>query len=177
MTARALVVADTHLGDGQAPRLIDRLRHLLDGLDGLDGVDGHDGVDAIFHAGDIVHPSVLGALREYAPVHAVLGNNDVGVRLPERIEVELGGCIIGMLHDSGPSAGRDRRLRRIFPGADVVLFGHSHIPWHETHVERGHVQHHVNPGSAMQRRRQPACTVAVLTLAPGAIGVEIVALG
>lgn len=165
--ARALVVADTHLGDGQASRLLDRLSDL-----------DLAGVDAIFHAGDIVHMSVLGALREIAPVYAVLGNNDLGLPLPEQVQVDLGGSIVGMVHDSGPSAGRDRRLRRMFPTADVVLFGHSHIPWHETHLdEHGHVQHHVNPGSAMQRRSQPRCTIALLDLAPGNVDVSILPVG
>ncbi|MFN8020442.1 MAG: metallophosphoesterase family protein [Acidimicrobiales bacterium] len=164
--ARALVVSDTHLGDGQADRLITRLGALLDGL------------DAILHAGDVVHAGVLSALREHAPVHAVLGNNDHGLRLPEQVQVELGGRTVAMVHDSGASTGRGPRLRRWFPAADVVVFGHSHAPWHETHVDdRGHVQHHLNPGSAMQRRAQPVCTVALLTLSADAIDVSFVPVG
>jgi putative phosphoesterase len=124
--ARVLAVSDTHLGDGQADRLITRLGGLLDGL------------DAILHAGDVVHPGVLAALREHAPVHAVLGNNDHGLGLPEQAQFELGGRTVAMVHDSGSSAGRATRLRRWFPSADLVVFGHSHAPWHETHVdERG----------------------------------------
>jgi uncharacterized protein len=148
----ALVVADTHLGDGQAHRLIDRLGSLL------------DEVDVILHAGDITHESVLHELARTAPVHAVLGNNDRGLTLPERFEQRIGGCRVAMVHDSGPSAGRGPRLLRWFPNADLVLFGHSHAPWHET-VERsdGGVQHQVNPGSAMQRRGQPHCTAAMIT--------------
>jgi uncharacterized protein len=162
---RALVVADTHLGAGQGARLIERLRD----------ADLTRDIDAVFHAGDVVHEDVLDALSAIASVHAVLGNNDRGLQLPERLEVEIGGCLIAMVHDSGPSAGRTARLRRWFPTADVVLFGHSHIPWHETHVDdRGHVQHHVNPGSAIQRRRQPRHTAAVLELRPGVVDVTIV---
>jgi uncharacterized protein len=162
---RALVVADTHLGAGHGARLIER----------LDGADLTRNVDAVFHAGDLVHADVLDALGAIAPVHAVLGNNDRGLRLPERIEVEIAGCRIAMVHDSGPSAGRATRLRRWFPTADVVLFGHSHIPWNETHVDdRGHAQHHVNPGSAIQRRRQPRCTAAMLELRAGVVDVRIV---
>jgi uncharacterized protein len=160
---RALVVSDTHLGDGQAQRLIDRLTALT------------EGVDVVLHAGDVVDTSVLDALAAIAPVHAVLGNNDHGLDLPERFERRIGACRVAMVHDSGPSAGRANRLRRWFPTADVVVFGHSHVPWHETDVDAtGHVQHHVNPGSAMQRRSQPRCTVALLTLVPGAIDVRIV---
>ena len=162
---RALVVADTHLGRGHSARLMDRLRD----------ADLLGDLDAIFHAGDLVHEDVLEALAAVAPVHAVLGNNDHGVVLPERIEVRIGGHLIAMVHDSGASAGRAARLRRWFPTADVVLFGHSHIPWHDTHVDdRGHVQHHANPGSAIQRRRQPRCTAAVLELRSGTVDVRIV---
>ena len=162
---RALVVADTHLGEGDGDRLIERLR----------GADLTNDVDVVLHAGDLVHPDVLDALGTIAPVHAVLGNNDRGVVLPERIEVQIGGRRVAMVHDSGPSSGRAVRLRRWFPSADVVVFGHSHIPWHETHVDdRGHVQHHVNPGSAIQRRRQPRCTAAVLELGSDVVDIFVV---
>lgn len=162
-TVRALVLADTHLGPGQAQRLIERLPRAL------------TRADAILHAGDVTDLGVLDALSAHAPVHAVLGNNDRGVvlpeRLPERLIVRLGGCEVAMVHDSGPSAGRATRLRRWFPDADVVVFGHSHIPWHQTHVleQSGHVQHHLNPGSAMQHRQQPRCTVAWLELGDGRV--------
>jgi hypothetical protein len=160
---RALVVSDTHLGPGQAQRLLDRLADLT------------EGIDVVLHAGDVVDTSVLAALTAIAPVHAVLGNNDHGLDLSERFERRIGACRIAMVHDSGPSAGRAGRLRRWFPTADVVVFGHSHVPWHETDVDAaGHVQHQVNPGSAMQRRGQPRCTVALLTLTPGAVDVRIV---
>lgn len=160
---RALVVSDTHLGAGQASRLLDRLGGLT------------YGIDVVLHAGDVVDASVLGALAAIAPVHAVLGNNDHGLDLPERFERRIGACRVAMVHDSGPSAGRAGRLRRWFPTADVVVFGHSHIPWHETDTDAtGHVQHQVNPGSAIQRRSQPQYTVALVTLAPGAVDVRIV---
>jgi predicted phosphodiesterase len=101
----------------------------------------------------------------------VLGNNDRGMVLPERMVVELDGCTVAAVHDSGPAGGRTARLRRWFPEADVVVFGHSHIPWHEIDVRPadGHVQHHVNPGSAMQRRAAPQHTVAMLELHDGVV--------
>lgn len=164
---RALVLADTHLGPGQGRRLLDRLSGEL------------PGADAVLHAGDVTDVSVLADLSAFAPVHAVLGNNDHGVRLPERRVVDLDGCTVAMVHDSGPSTGRAARLRRWFPDADVVVFGHSHLPWHETDVRGdGHVQHHLNPGSAMQRRRAPTCTVARLTIEGGrVVEIEHVAVG
>jgi putative phosphoesterase len=156
---KVLVLADTHLGAGQAERLTRRLGDRL------------RFAGAILHAGDIVDESVLTELAVFAPVHAVLGNNDRGLELPERLIVDLAGCRVAMVHDSGDSAGRRRRLRTWFPDADVVVFGHSHLPWNE--VDRrdadGHVQHHLNPGSATQRRRAPTCTIAWLEVQAGRV--------
>ena len=155
---RALVLADTHLGAGQGERLLRRLGNRL------------RVPSVILHAGDITHPSVLEALGEFAPVHAVLGNNDRGVRLPERVEVELAGCTVALVHDSGAASGRGPRLHRWFPTADVVVFGHSHLPWDEVHVSAdGHVQRHVNPGSPLVRRRAPRCTIAWIELLAGRV--------
>jgi uncharacterized protein len=154
-----LVLADTHLGEGQGSRLVGKLC-------------GHlEAADVIIHAGDVTDGSVLAALEEFAPVRAVLGNNDRDLVLPERIVVELDGCEVAAVHDSGPAGGRTARLRRWFPQADVVVFGHSHIPWHQIDVRPadGHEQHQVNPGSAMQRRTAPYHTVAVLQLHDGVV--------
>jgi uncharacterized protein len=154
-----LLIADTHLAEGQGARLIDKL-------------SGHlDTADVIIHAGDVTDASVLTALEEFAPVRAVLGNNDRGMILPERLVVELAGCEVAVVHDSGPAGGRAARLRRWFPQADVVVFGHSHVPWHEIDVRSsdGHAQHHINPGSAMQRRLAPHHTAAVLQLQDGVV--------
>jgi hypothetical protein len=137
-----LLVADTHLTAGQAWRVVARLGDRL------------ADADLIVHAGDITDAAVLRELERSAPVHAVRGNNDVvgDVRsLPERVRVDVDGCIVGVVHDTGPAAGRAARVRAQFPDVDVVVFGHSHVPWHETHVRSdGHVQHHVNPGSAVR---------------------------
>ena len=111
---------------------------------------------------------MLAALADHAPVHAVKGNNDHGIDLPERVGRHGRGMPFAIVHDSGPATGRTARLRRWFPDADVVVFGHSHLPWHETDVRPdGHVQHHVNPGSAMLRRRAPTCTVAHVVVEGG----------
>lgn len=153
-----LLVADTHLGAGAQSRLIDRI--------GAELV----AADVILHAGDITDVAILDALAEHAPVHAVLGNNDHGLELPERLALTIEGCTFGLVHDSGPAAGRTARLRRWFPAADVVVFGHSHLPWHETDGRGdGHVQFHVNPGSPILRRRAPACTVAHVVVDQGRV--------
>jgi putative phosphoesterase len=156
-----LVIADTHLGPGAADRLVRRIGDEL------------AAADVILHAGDITHPSVLDALAGHVAdgrVVAVKGNNDRGVDLPERQILDIEGCTVGMIHDSGPAAGRTRRLRGWFPTCDVVVFGHSHLPWHvvDTGAD-GHVQHHLNPGSAMVRRRAPTCTVAHVVVAAGRV--------
>ena len=151
-----VVLADTHIRRGGKRRLPDTAYPHL------------DQADVILHAGDIVVGEVLDELRGFAPVHAVLGNNDaelLGV-LPETLSLELDGVRVGMVHDSGPAAGRAGRMRRRFPDADVVVFGHSHIPWHDAGVDG---QLLLNPGSPTERRAQPHHTLGTLDLDGGRI--------
>jgi putative phosphoesterase len=124
--------------------------------------------DVILHAGDIVVGEVLDGLRGFAPVHAVLGNNDADLvgRLPETESLVLDGVRIAMIHDSGPSAGRAGRMHRRFPDADVVVFGHSHIPWDDAGVDG---QLLFNPGSPTERRSQPNHTLGTLDLDGGRV--------
>ncbi|GAA2073024.1 metallophosphoesterase family protein [Actinomadura alba] len=123
--------------------------------------------DLILHAGDVCTPDVLDELTAYAPVHVVAGNNDgpdvAAWGAPERLELELDGLAVAMVHDSGAATGRTRRMRRWFPDADLVVFGHSHIPLDET----GDGVRIFNPGSPTDRRRQPHGTMGVLTIADG----------
>jgi uncharacterized protein len=123
--------------------------------------------DLILHAGDVCTASVLDELAQYAPVHAVLGNNDgpdvAAWGAPETLDLELAGLRVSMIHDSGPSAGRLRRMRRRFPEAGLVVFGHSHIPLDES-ADGLRI---LNPGSPTDRRRQPHGTIALLTVAGG----------
>jgi putative phosphoesterase len=159
------LLADTHIGPSRPSR------RLPDGV--YDVLLG--GVDAIVHAGDVTAPELLHELEGFAPVHAVLGNNDVSLRLPERVEVELGGVAVGVVHDSGPAAGRAGRLRAWFPSAGIVVFGHSHLPWDETD-DGG--QRHLNPGSPTERRRAPARTVGLLDVEGGAVlGYRLLVVG
>lgn len=124
--------------------------------------------DAVLHAGDVTGAELLDTLAALAPVHAVLGNNDVtlGERLPERLELELAGVRVAMVHDGGARQGRGRRLRSWFPDADLVVFGHSHLPEDELD---GSGQRRFNPGSCTQRRRAPTRTYGVLEVAGGRI--------
>ena len=151
-----VVLSDTHIHRARSRRLPDAAYAHL------------EQADVVLHAGDIVTAEVLDELRGFAPVHAVLGNNDhelVGV-LPEVLELDLDGVRVGMIHDSGDSTGRARRLRRRFPAADVVVFGHSHIPWLESGVDG---QLLLNPGSPTERRRQPVHTLATFDVDDGRI--------
>lgn len=149
-----VVVADTHIRRGSSRRLPSRARLAL------------ERADVILHAGDIVVGEVLDDLRRHAPVHAVLGNNDhelVG-ELPETLTLDLGGLAVAMVHDSGPRRGRPGRLRRWFPDAGLVVFGHSHVPVNEAGIAG---QWLLNPGSPTERRRQPHHTIATFDVADG----------
>jgi uncharacterized protein len=110
------------------------------------------------------------------PVHAVCGNMDSGAlrrRLPVEATIEVENARIGMVHDAGPSRGRLARLRRRFPDADAVVFGHSHMPLHE---RDGEFQI-FNPGSPTERRRAPHHTMGLARVKKSEIEFELVALG
>lgn len=146
---RIVVLADTHVHPGGARQL-------------PDPVHGHlETADLILHAGDVVSADLLHQLEAFAPVRAVLGNNDhtlVGV-LPEVDEFEVDGVRFGMIHDSGARQGRSARLHRRFPDADVVVFGHSHLPCDEEGVDG---QRLFNPGSSTWRRAAPTHTIGLI---------------
>jgi hypothetical protein len=121
----------------------------------------------ILHAGDVCVAEVLDELADYAPVRAVCGNNDgpdvVAWGAPETLELDIAGLPVAMIHDSGPAAGRTARMRRRFPGADLVVFGHSHIPLDQI----GDRVRIFNPGSPTDRRRQPHGTIGLLDIVDG----------
>jgi putative phosphoesterase len=131
--------------------------------------------DLIVHAGDFSEASVLAELRELGRVVAVHGNVDspeLRSELPESISLDLGGVTLGVIHDGGPAKGRFERLRARFPGADVVVFGHSHMPLHE---ERDGFQI-FNPGSPTERRRAPNRSMGEAAVAKGRIELRHLAL-
>jgi putative phosphoesterase len=157
------IISDTHMPRGSRaipPACLERCR----------------AADAILHAGDLSDMPVLDLLRSLGPpVHAIHGNvdsADVRAQLPARLEVELGGVRIGMLHAPGPAASRLGRLRAEFPGCDAVVFGHTHMP---EHGELGGMQI-FNPGSPTERRRAPAHTMGGATIAGGEITFELLVL-
>jgi uncharacterized protein len=143
---RLLFIADTHVPkrarDLPAP-VWDEVRH----------------VDVVVHAGDWVEPALLDALEARAKrLVACWGNNDgaeLRRRLPERADATLGGLRFTVVHETGAATGREARMAKQYPETDVLVFGHSHIPW-DTTARTG--LRLLNPGSPTDRRRQPFCT-------------------
>jgi uncharacterized protein len=125
--------------------------------------------DLILHAGDVCTAAVLDELAQYAPVTAVVGNNDGpdvvawGAAVTASLTPE--GLPVAMIHDSGAATGRLPRMRARFPEAQLVVFGHSHIP---LDAADGNLRI-FNPGSPTDRRRQPHGTLGVLRVADGAL--------
>lgn len=156
MTTRVLLIADTHV-----PK---RARALPTAVR-----DAASRADVIVHAGDWVEESVLDELEALGSVLGVWGNNDgpaLRARLPEVARAEIDGVRIAVIHETGAAAGRERRMDAAFPDTDVLVFGHSHIPWDSTTPAGLRL---LNPGSPTDRRRQPACTMMQLTLDAGAV--------
>jgi putative phosphoesterase len=153
-TLRVVVLSDTHAPRRWKTCPPEVARHLRQ-------------ADVILHAGDVCTATVLTELAGYAPVHAVLGNNDgpdvAAWGAPEVAELDLAGLNVAMLHDSGPRAGRLPRLRHRFPHAGLVIFGHSHIPLDES-ADGLRI---FNPGSPTDRRRQPRGTLGILDIHGG----------
>jgi uncharacterized protein len=118
-----------------------------------------ESADVVFHAGDWVSAEVLDEFeRRSRRLVAVYGNNDgpeLRRRLPESVNVVLEGVRFAVVHETGTAKGRNERAEALFPDADVLVFGHSHIPW-DTTSPRG--LRLLNPGSPTDRRRQPVCT-------------------
>ena len=127
-----------------------------------------DAADVVIHAGDWVSVDLLDALEARARrLVGVFGNNDgaaLRARLPEVARVELGGVRFAVVHETGAATGREKRCARAYPDVDVLVFGHSHIPW-DTTAETG--LRLLNPGSPTDRRRQPHCTYLTATVADG----------
>ncbi|MFI6977478.1 metallophosphoesterase family protein [Embleya sp. NPDC050154] len=127
-------------------------------------------VDVVIHAGDWVDGDALDLFEAHSRrVIGVYGNNDgpdLRSRLPEVARVELGGVRFAVVHETGPAEGRERRCAARYPDVDVLVFGHSHIPW-DTVTDTG--LRLLNPGSPTDRRRQPHHTYMTLTADAGRI--------
>ncbi|GAA3524468.1 phosphoesterase [Aeromicrobium flavum] len=146
MSTRLLLIADTHL-----PKRAKELPAQV--------WDAVDAADVVIHAGDWVDVPLLDDLEARSRrLVAVYGNNDHGElreRLPEVARAEIDGIRFGVVHETGASKGREERCGALYPDLDVLVFGHSHIPWDTT---TGTGLRLLNPGSPTDRRRQPSCT-------------------
>ena len=160
--ARIGVISDTHV-PARAKRIPEAV------------LKAFEDVQLILHAGDLSTLSVIEQLEAYAPVEAVQGNvetPEVVATVPLKRELVVADCTIGMLHILGDGSRYEHNARREFPGARVVVFGHSHVPYlHDT----GDLLL-LNPGSATDRRRQPHCTFAILTITDSQPAAEIMTL-
>jgi putative phosphoesterase len=157
------VISDTHMPRGPRHLPPECVRRL-------------GAADLIVHAGDLSTLEVLEELRALGEVVAVHGNvdaADVRTLLPATAVVVVGGHRVAVIHDAGPARGRLDRLRRRFPEADAVVFGHSHIPLLERAEDGFQI---VNPGSPTERRRAPHHTMAVASLAEGELSFQLIEL-
>ncbi|WP_375401515.1 metallophosphoesterase family protein [uncultured Amnibacterium sp.] len=157
MPTRLAVLADTHLPT-RAKALPDEVWRAVDAADG------------VVHAGDWVDEATLDALLARTPLLlGCAGNNDgdaLHTRLPEVAALTLEGVRLAVVHETGAATGRERRMEDRFPDLDVLVFGHSHIPWDSTTANGLRL---LNPGSPTDRRRQPFRTYGVLVLDAGRV--------
>jgi putative phosphoesterase len=146
MPTRLLMLADTHV----PKRARDLPAQLWSAV---------EAADVVVHAGDWVEVSLLDALEQRARrVVGCFGNNDgaaLRARLPEVARASVDGLELAVVHETGQASGREARMQSAFPGIDLLVFGHSHIPWDSTTPSGLRL---VNPGSPTDRRRQPFCT-------------------
>lgn len=129
-----------------------------------------ESADVVVHAGDWVSGSLLDDLTaRSARLIGCWGNNDgaeLRRRLPERADAVLAGVRFTVVHETGGAAGREARMAARYPDTDVLVFGHSHIPWDTTAPGGLRL---LNPGSPTDRRRQPSCTYMTAVVADGGL--------
>jgi putative phosphoesterase len=151
-----LLISDTHI-PGRARRLPDPV------------LRSADAADLVIHAGDWVSASVLDELQDHAEVLGVYGNNDgpdLRARLPEVARRDIEGVRFAVVHETGAAPRREQRMDAAYGDLDVLVFGHSHIPW-DTRTPGG--IRLLNPGSPTDRRRQPQHTMMTVEVADGGL--------
>lgn len=163
MPTRLLLLSDTHV-PVRARALPDQVWRAV------------DDADVVVHAGDWVSADLLDALEARAArLVGVAGNNDgpdLHARLPEVARTTVEGLRLAVVHETGGKDGRERRADAAFGDADVLVFGHSHIPWDTTSLGGLRL---LNPGSPTDRRRQPVGTFLTAVVDDGALrDVELV---
>ena len=130
--------------------------------------------DLVVHAGDWVSVDLLDALEQRSTrVLGCYGNNDgpdLRARLPEVGRVDLAGLRLAVVHETGDAKGREPRMAAAYPDDDVLVFGHSHIPWDSTISNRRGQLRLLNPGSPTDRRRMPTATYVTVEVQHGRLG-------
>ena len=164
VTTRLLLIADTHV-PARARRLPDSVLRAV------------DEAEIVVHAGDWIDVATLDLLESRSQVLVgVFGNNDgpaLRERLPEIARFTVEEVDVAVVHETGPKQRREERMDAAFPGADLLVFGHSHIPW-DTVAPSG--MRLLNPGSPTDRRRQPVCTVMSVVIDARRIDATLVPL-
>ncbi len=161
---RAALIADTHMPRGTR-RLPERCVRVI------------EDADLVVHAGDFMREEAYEQIAAIGPplvaVHGNVDDASLRARLPDRIEVAIDGLVLGVIHDAGPRKGRLARMRRAFPDADAVVFGHSHIPLHERSEDGFQI---FNPGSPTERRRSPGHTMGMVESVDATLEFELIEL-
>nr|WP_201469204.1 metallophosphoesterase [Microbacterium hydrocarbonoxydans] len=164
MTTTLLLIADTHV-PARAKRLPDAVLRAV------------DEVDIVVHAGDWIDVATLDLLESRSRLLVgVHGNNDgpaLRERLPEIARLTVEGVEVAVVHETGQKQRREERMDAAFPGVDLLVFGHSHIPW-DTVAPSG--MRLLNPGSPTDRRRQPVCTMMTVTIEARQVDAALVPL-
>ncbi len=154
---RVVLLADTHV-----PKRAGRLPQPV--------WEAVDQADVVVHAGDWVDLPLLEELQARSrSLLACWGNNDgpeLRDRLPEVATARIEGVRVAVVHETGPRQRREERMRAAHPDVDLLVFGHSHIPWDSEHAGL----RLLNPGSPTDRRRQPHCTYMTARLVEGTVG-------
>jgi len=152
---RLLLLSDTHL-PVRAKKLPDAVWRAV------------DEADAVIHAGDWVGVDLLDELEARARrLIGCWGNNDgpeLRARLPEVARATLEGLSVAVVHETGQATGREARCAAAYPDVELLVFGHSHIPWDTTAPGGLRL---LNPGSPTDRRRQPHCTFMTAEITAG----------
>ena len=130
----------------------------------------------ILHAGDLTDISILGIFKDKI-VHAVHGNMCGASSfhaLPNDKLISIDGYSIGLCHGVGARHNIEERMWEMFPTADCIVYGHTHIA----------VNHRIanilfiNPGSFSTTGRYGAQgSYAILETSPDGLKASLYQLG
>ena len=156
---RLLVISDTHGDISKVCKVVNEIKDLIDG---------------IIHLGDIVEDAdKLRKLYSQIPVYNICGNCDYGTNVPPLNILDFEGKKIFITHGHLFSVYYDTTklvYKAMELGADVALFGHTHIP----HLEKIHNVYAMNPGSLTQPRGGSKPSYGIIKIENGVITPSLV---